>query len=99
VVGAGARMIVAEFRVIPVGEGSSMHEPMRHVEEILRDAGVRYEMGALGTTLEAERAEEIFAVVRACHARLRSDAERIVTEVILDERIDKEETIDSLKEV
>lgn len=93
------RMIVAEFRVIPVGAGTSMHEPMRQVEQILQERGLRYEMGAMGTTLEAEHAQDIFDAVRECHARLRGSTDRIVTEVMLDERLDKPETMGSLKEV
>lgn len=92
-------MIVAELRMIPMGEGTSMHEPMEHVSRVLEGCRVDFEIGPLGTMIEAEKLEDVLDAVKACHRAMREDSDRIITEVAIDERLDKEETKESLKQV
>lgn len=92
-------MIVAELRVIPMGEGTSMHRPLERVVETLDRQNVRYQIGAMGTTLEADTLEDVLKAVSACHKALREGVDRIVTDLAIDERLDKEETADTLRQV
>lgn len=92
-------MIVAELRVVPVGEGTSMEQAVKHVTEALQARGVRHEVGPMGTTLQTGSLNELMETVQACHEAARLDAGRIVTELVIDERMDKTETMESLREV
>ena len=60
--------VIAEIQVAPSPPGTA-DDPHAHVEAaiaVIRDSGLRYEVGALGTTLEGE-ADEVWATLRAAH--------------------------------
>lgn len=77
--------MIVDIEVLPRPSGTP-DEPYRHVEAAIAsiaDAGVHYEVGALGTTFEAP-ADEAWAVTRAAHdACLAAGAESVVTIVKL----------------
>jgi uncharacterized protein (TIGR00106 family) len=89
-------MIVAEFRVIPVGAGSSMEEPIERALDAIREKGIRHKVGAMGTVLEAERLEDILDAVAAAHRAVRDAAPRIVTEITIDDRLDAPESAEHM---
>jgi uncharacterized protein (TIGR00106 family) len=92
-------MIVADFRVIALGEGTSLEEAVEQALKVLDDRGIKYEVGPMGTTVQVEAMEDLLNAVSAAHAKLRGTAGRIITQITIDERLDKEETAESLKEV
>ena len=60
--------VVAEIQVAPSPPGTE-DDPHAHVEAaiaVIQRSGLRYEVGALGTTLEGE-ADEVWATLRAAH--------------------------------
>ena len=60
--------VIAEIQVAPSPAGTP-EDPHAHVEAaiaVIRASGLRYEVGALGTTLEGE-ADEVWATLRAAH--------------------------------
>lgn len=60
--------MIAEIQVAPSPPGTP-EDPHAHVEAaiaVIRASGLRYEVGALGTTLEGE-ADEVWATLRAAH--------------------------------
>ena len=60
--------VIAEIQVAPSPPGTA-DNPHAHVEAaiaVIRASGLRYEVGALGTTLEGE-ADEVWATLRAAH--------------------------------
>ena len=60
--------MIAEIQVAPSPAGTP-DDPHAYVEAavaVIRDSGLRYEVGALGTTLEGE-ADEVWATLRAAH--------------------------------
>lgn len=91
-------MIVAEFRVLPMGTGPSMEDAMQKIVGALDRTGIRYEVGAVGTTLEAERFGDVLDAFKAAHDALVGEVPRIEMELSIDHRLDKEETIESLRE-
>lgn len=91
-------MIVAEFRVLPMGTGPSMEDAMQKVVQALEETGIRYEVGAVGTTLEGQRLEEVLDAFQAAHDALVDSVPRIEMELSIDHRLDKEESIETLRE-
>ena len=92
-------MLVADLKIIPVGTGSSMEEPLERVVAALDRKGVRYQVGPLGTTLEAETLDDLLEAVRVAHSALTDEVPRLITQLTIDHRLDKEETAESLREV
>jgi uncharacterized protein YqgV (UPF0045/DUF77 family) len=60
--------VIAEIQVAPSPAGTP-ENPHAHVEAaiaVIQASGLRYEVGALGTTLEGE-ADDVWATLRAAH--------------------------------
>jgi len=60
--------MIAEIQVAPSPPGTP-EDPHAHVEAaiaVIQASGLRYEVGALGTTLEGD-ADEVWATLRAAH--------------------------------
>ncbi len=60
--------VIAEIQVAPSPPGTT-EDPHAHVEAaiaVIEASGLRYEVGALGTTLEGE-ADQVWATLRAAH--------------------------------
>lgn len=61
-------MLIAEIQVAPSPPGTP-EDPHAHVEAaiaVIQASGLRYEVGALGTTLEGS-VDEVWATLRAAH--------------------------------
>lgn len=90
-------MATADITVLPIGrEGASvgdlLAEIARHLEEQDR---VRFEMHAMGTALEGEPAD-IFALAAEIHALpFESGIPRVYTVLKIDQRSDKDQTLES----
>jgi len=80
-------MIVAEFSVMPLAEGSLRPFVRTAVAEIEK-SGLVYEVGAMGTTVEGELDEVIAAISNAHRAVLAAGAGRVVTSIKIDDRRD-----------
>ena len=64
----GGEWVIAEIQVAPSPPGTP-DNPHAHVEaaiEVIFSSGLRYEVGALGTTLEGE-ADAVWDTLRAAH--------------------------------
>ena len=90
------KMIVAELSVVPFGEGTSISNFVRKAVDALRDMGVKSVPGAMGTIVETDSLDDLFASAKAAHeAVFKAGAKRVVTTIRLDDRRDKEITIQS----
>lgn len=79
-------MAVAEFSVVPVVEGS-LRRYVKTALEVVRESGLKYEVGAMGTTIEGDY-EELMAVITAARqAVLDVGADRVITSIKVDERV------------
>ncbi len=72
--------MIGEIAVVPQVDGSARELIAKLLAEIA-DQGLRYEVGALGTSVEGEL-EAMFGAVRAIESRLRAeDVQRAVIEL------------------
>jgi uncharacterized protein YqgV (UPF0045/DUF77 family) len=73
--------MIVEIQVLPYPLGSA-ERPFANVDAaiaVIQESGLKYEVGALGTTIEGEP-DAVWSVVRRAHeACLRSGAEGLVT--------------------
>ena len=85
-------MVVAEVSIFPVGTGTPSVSP--YVAAAVREleaSGLRCSLGPMGTTIEAETAEEVYAALgRAQAAVFELGAGRAYTVIKMDERRDVE---------
>ena len=85
-------MVVAEISVFPLGTGSpSVSQYVAAAVRELEASGLKCTLGPMGTTVEAETPEEVYAAVaRAQAAVFELGAERAYTVIKMDERRDVE---------
>lgn len=86
-------MVVAELTVTPLVEGRIKPFIDAAVREI-RNSGLKYEVDALGTTVEGDL-DKVFQVAKQAHEAVRRQgARRVMTEIRIDEKADGEATIE-----
>ena len=86
--------VIAELTVVPLGTGStSLSGYVRVVEKVIEDSGLDHQLTPMGTCVQGEL-DNIFAVVRQCHEALAAEGcARISTHIKLDDRRDKDRTM------
>jgi uncharacterized protein (TIGR00106 family) len=89
-------MIVADFSMIPMGSGTSASQYVIAIHEVLKSSGVSFVPGPMSTSVEVGSLEELFRVIDAANQRLKEmGVQRIITNIRIDYRLDKEISIDS----
>ncbi len=89
-------MITAELSIVVVGAGTSMGKYIRAAEEALRKTKIRIMPSPMGTNIEARTIDEILAATKDAHqAALDAGAKRVLTTLRIDDRKDKDATLDS----
>jgi len=89
-------MIVADFSMIPMGTGTSASRYVKAIHEVLKSSGVNFVPGPMSTSLEVNSFEGLFRIIDAANGRLKEmGVQRIITNIRIDYRLDKEISIDS----
>jgi len=89
-------MIIAQLSIAPVGKEVSVSKYVKLVLETLKKEQVKFEINAMSTVIETEDLNTLFDVVEKAHnAVLAAGAERVITELKIDDRRDKDATITS----
>lgn len=76
--------MIAEFTVVPLDKGPHLSQWVAPVWDIVRTSGVDHQFTAMGTILEGSW-DDILAVVRRCHERMRETSDRVVTTLKIDD--------------
>ncbi|MBP7071198.1 MAG: MTH1187 family thiamine-binding protein [Methanothrix sp.] len=89
-------MIVADFSMIPMGSGTSASRYVKAVHEVLKSSGINFVPGSMSTSVEVKSLQELFRVIDAANERLKDmGVQRIITNIRIDCRLDKEISIRS----
>ena len=78
-------MVLLEFSMSPLGKGESVSKFVSRSLDIIDKSGVPYRLNPMGTVLEGEW-DEVFAVVRQCYERMKTDCNRISCIIKVDYR-------------
>ena len=90
--------VVADIAIMPVGEGTSLSKYVKRAVEELKKSGLKIEVSAMSTCVEAQSTEQIFeAFEKAKDALFEMGAKRVYTTIRIDERRDKRISIESKK--
>ncbi len=89
-------MVIAQLSVYPVGEGTSLSRFVKKGIQVIKESGFKYEIGGLSTAIEVPDLDSLFQLVQKVHqAHLSEGAKRIVIDLKVDDRRDKEATIET----
>ena len=91
-------MIISQLSIAPVGVGTSLSKYVRVVIKILKNNNLKFKTNDMATIIETEDLETLFKVVKQAHnAVLSAGAKRVITELKIDDRKDKNIKLGSKK--
>ena len=86
--------ITADIHIVPIGNGVSLSTEIAQCGKILREAGLKTQLHAYGTSVEGDW-DAVFAAVKKCHQSLHdSGTQRISTSIKVGSRTDKDESLE-----
>jgi uncharacterized protein (TIGR00106 family) len=89
-------MIIAQLSIAPLGTGTSVSPYVKIVIDTLKREHVKFQTNPMATVIECDSLETLFSVVQKAHqAVARAGAQRIITEIKIDDRRDKNATMAS----
>ena len=90
--------VIAQLSVHPIGEGTSLGRFVRKGVAVIKESGYQYEVGGMSTSIEVPDLDALFELVKAVHAaHVGEGAKRVVVDLKIDDRLDKQATIESKK--
>ena len=89
-------MIIAQLSIAPIGKGTSVSTYVQQVINILEKEGIKYQTNPMATIIETNDLTTLFSIVQKAHdAVVQAGAKRIITELKIDDRKDKNVTMES----
>jgi len=89
-------MIISQLSIAPLGEGTSVSKYVKIVVKSIESSGVKNKTNAMATVIETEDLDTLFDVVKNAHnAMVNAGAKRVITELKIDDRRDKNASSDS----
>ena len=87
-------MIISQLSIVPIGMGASVSTYVKKVIGIIKKYDVKAETNAMATVIETKDLDTLFKIVQEAHmSMVNSGAHRIITELKIDDRRDKNVTI------
>ena len=89
-------MIISQLSISPIGKDVSVSKYVKEVVGVIKKYNVKSEANAMATVIETEDLDTLFKLVKEAHMTMvNSGAQRIITELKIDDRQDKNATISS----
>jgi len=89
-------MIISQLSIAPIGKNVSLSKYVKKVIDVIHKYDVKSETNAMATVIETKDLETLFKIVQSAHMTMvNSGAERVITELKIDDRRDKNATIES----
>lgn len=76
--------MIAVFTIVPHGK-EALSEDVAQIIDIVDRSGVDYQLTSMGTIIEGEP-DEVWALVRQCHEKMRTLSRRVSTHITIDDR-------------
>ena len=90
--------MIAQLSVFPIGEETSLGRFVKKGVAVIERSGYTYEIGGMSTTVEVPDLDSLFDLVKEIHAaHIAEEARRVVIDLKVDDRRDKEATIQTKK--
>lgn len=95
-VNPGVKMIISQLSIAPVGEGISLSKYVKIALDVIKRSNVKFKTNDMATVIETGDLGTLFRVVEEAHkAVIESGAARVITELKIDDRRDKNVTMGS----
>jgi len=89
-------MIISQLSIAPIGKGTSLSKYVKIAIDSIKKNNINYKTNDMATVIETEDLKTLFKAVEDAHnAVLKSGAERIITELKIDDRRDKNVKMES----
>ena len=89
-------MIISQLSIAPIGSGPSVSKYVKKVIKVINKHNVVSKTNAMATVIETKDLETLFNIVKEAHMTMVNiGAERVITELKIDDRRDKNATIES----
>ena len=89
-------MIISQLSIAPVGKDVSLSKYVKTALNVLEKSNIKFETNAMATVIETEDLDTLLKVVEEAHkAIMKSGAKRVITELKIDDRGDKNVTMKS----
>jgi uncharacterized protein (TIGR00106 family) len=83
-------MIISQLSIAPVGKGTSLSKYVKIVIDCLKSNDILFVTNDMATVIETKNLETLFSAVSKAHqAVIDAGAERVITELKIDDRRDK----------
>ncbi len=83
-------MIISQLSIAPVGKGVSLSKYVKIVINCLKTHDIKFVTNDMATVIETNDLETLFSVVNKAHqAVIDAGAKRVITELKIDDRQDK----------
>lgn len=91
-------MIIAQLSVYPISEGTSLGRYVSKGVKVIEKSGYKYEVGGMSTSIEVPDLGSLFELVEKVHAaHISEGAKRVLIDLKVDDRHDKEASIEAKK--
>ncbi len=91
-------MAVVGIAILPMGTGgSSLSDHVARALEPLEKSGLKYELTSMGTNIEGPLDRVMQIVAKMHEAPFESGVKRVLTSIVIDDRRDKELSIEGKK--
>ena len=77
--------VLVDLSIFPLDKGDSLSTHVARALKIIRDSGLPYRIGPMGTSLEGEW-DEVMGVVNNCFQELKKDCDRVYVALKIDYR-------------
>ncbi len=74
---------IAEISLFPMDKGVHLGAHVARAVEVIRESGLSYRLGPMGTSIEGEW-DEVLGVIDRCVRRVKEDSERVYCVVKID---------------
>lgn len=77
--------VIVDFSLFPIGKEESVSKYASRAVKIIKDSGLDYQIGPMGTAIEGEW-DEVMGVIKRCLDDLRKDCRRVYMTMKVDYR-------------
>lgn len=77
--------MLAQVSIVPVGTGEERKELIAKALKIIENSELDYQLTSMGTIIEGDW-DEIIALIKKCHEEVKNFADRVVTNILIDDR-------------
>jgi uncharacterized protein (TIGR00106 family) len=78
--------VIVDFSIFPIGKDESVSKYASRAVKIIKDSGLPYHIGPMGTAIEGEW-DEVMSVVKSCAEALKKDCNRMYLTIKVDYRL------------